>query len=166
MIPPGTGPAGTDGGAPPIAPVRALHRATAWLLVAALVAVLGFTVAQVLDRYLVKSAFNAHDQYARVALVLLTFVGIAAEDSRDRANVRIELLAHFASARVRAAASVVLDLATLAMSVLLLVVGWRLLEIGESQPIMGTPLTYRSMYAALLAGMGLLALRRCASCTA
>ncbi len=35
MIPPGTGPAGTDGGAPPIAPVRALHRATAWLLVAA-----------------------------------------------------------------------------------------------------------------------------------
>ncbi len=156
MIPPGTGPAGTDGGAPPIAPVRALHRATAWLLVAALVAVLGFTVAQVLDRYLVKSAFNAHDQYARVALVLLTFVGIAA-GIRDRANVRIELLAHFASARVRAAASVVLDLATLAMSVLLLVVGWRLLEIGESQPIMGTPLTYRSMYAALLAGMGLLA---------
>lgn len=144
-------------GAPPIAPVRALHRATAWLLVATLVAVLGFTVAQVLDRYLVKSAFNAHDQYARLSLVLLTFVGIAA-GIRDRVNVRIELIGHLGSPRVRRAASVLLDLATLAMAVLLVVVGWRLLEIGESQPIMGTPLTYRTMYGSLLVGMSLLAL--------
>lgn len=142
-------------GAPPSAPVRALHRATSALLIAALVAVLGFTVAQVLDRYLVKSAFNAHDQYARLALVLLTFVGIAA-GIRDRVNVRIELIGHFASPKVRAATSVVLDGVMLAMSVLLCFVGWRLLEIGETQPIMGTPLTYRSMYGSLLIGMALL----------
>ncbi|MFM1989344.1 MAG: hypothetical protein RJA99_2301 [Pseudomonadota bacterium] len=143
--------------APPLAPVRALHRATAWLLVAALVAVLGFTVAQVLDRYLLKSAFNAHDQYARLSLVLLTFVGIAA-GIRDRVNVRIELVGHLGTPSVRRWAEILLDLATLAMAVLLVVVGWRLLEIGESQPIMGTPFTYRAMYASLLIGMSLLAL--------
>ena len=149
------GPSGGPAARPPVAPVRALHRATRWLLIAALVAVLGFTVAQVLDRYLFKSAFNAHDQYARIGLVLLTFVGIAV-GIRDRVNLRIELIGHLAPPHVQRAAAVVLEAATLALAVLLLAVGWRLLEIGASQPIMGTPLTYQSMYASLLVGMALL----------
>ena len=149
------GPSGGPAARPPVAAVRALHRATRWLLIATLVAVLGFTVAQVLDRYLLKSAFNAHDQYARLGLVLLTFVGIAV-GIRDRVNLRIELIGHLAPPQVQRAAAVVLEATTLALAVLLLVVGWRLLEIGASQPIMGTPLTYQSMYASLLVGMALL----------
>lgn len=136
-------------------PVRLLHLGARWLLVAALALVLLFTVGQVVDRYLVKSAFNAHDQYARLALVLLTFVGIAV-GIRDRANVRIELLGHLASPAVRRWVGWLIDLVTLGVAGLLVVVGQRMLEIGAMQPIMGTPFTYQAMYAALLLGMGLL----------
>lgn len=150
-------PAGSDSGRPAVLPVRALHRVVRWLLIAALTAVLVFTVGQVVDRYLLKSAFNAHDQYARLGLVLLTFVGIAA-GIRDRVNVRIELIGHLASPAVRRRVGWVLDAVTLAMAGLLVVVGQRLLEIGASQPIMGTPFTYQAMYAELMLGMALLVL--------
>lgn len=143
-------------GLPPVAAVRGLHRLSRWTLVTALVCVLAFTVAQVLDRYIFKSAFNAHDQYARMGLVLLTFVGIA-EGIRDRVNVRVEVLSHFAPMGVTRFVSIVLELVTLAMAVMLAWVGQRLLEIGASQPILGTPFTYQAMYVSLLVGMGLLA---------
>jgi TRAP-type transport system small permease protein len=140
-----------------------LNRAVVWLdrlakaaLGLSLVVVLVFTVGQVVDRYLIKSTFDAHDQYARIGLVWLTFIGIAV-GIRDRVNVRIELVHHLASPAVRHWVSILLDLVTLGVSILLAVVGFRLLEVGSFQVIMGTPLNYDSMYAALLAGMALLA---------
>lgn len=122
-----------------------------------MVGILGFTVAQVVDRYLIKSAFNAHDQYARLSLVVLTFVGIAI-GIRDRVNVRIELIAHLASNETSRRVAVVLDLVTVAIALLLTFVSHRMLEIGASQPILGTPFTYEAMYLAQLCGMGLLVL--------
>lgn len=143
---------------------RPINRAVVWLdrlaqaaLAISLLVVLVFTVGQVLDRYLIKSTFDAHDQYARIALVWLTFLGIAV-GIRDRVNVRIELIHHLASSAVRRRVSIVLDLVTLGVAILLTIVGGRLLEVGSFQIIMGTPLNYDSMYAALLAGMGLLAI--------
>jgi len=140
------------------------HRAVVWLdrlvkalLALSLVVVLVFTVGQVLDRYLIKSTFDAHDQYARVGLVWLTFIGIAV-GIRDRVNVRIELVHHLAAPAVRRWVSILLDLVTLAVAILLTIVGVRLLDVGSFQVIMGTPLNYDAMYAALLAGMALLAL--------
>jgi TRAP-type transport system small permease protein len=154
----GAGGSGAAGGDLP------LNRAVVWLdrlakaaLALSLVVVLVFTVGQVVDRYLIKSTFDAHDQYARIGLVWLTFIGIAV-GIRDRVNVRIELVHHLASPAVRRWVSILLDLVTLGVSILLAVVGVRLLEVGSFQVIMGTPLNYDSMYAALLAGMGLLAL--------
>jgi len=140
------------------------NRAVVWLdrfvktvLAVSLVVVLVFTVGQVLDRYLIKSTFDAHDQYARVGLVWLTFIGIAV-GIRDRVNVRIELVHHLAAPAVRRWVSILLDLVTLAVAILLAIVGVRLLEVGSFQVIMGTPLNYDAMYAALLAGMALVAL--------
>jgi TRAP-type C4-dicarboxylate transport system permease small subunit len=62
--------------------------------------VLVFTVGQVFDRHLLKSTFAAHDQFARIGLVWLTFLGIAV-GIRDRTNVRIELLNHLAPQHIR-----------------------------------------------------------------
>jgi TRAP-type C4-dicarboxylate transport system permease small subunit len=134
-----------------------LDRLVKTLLALALIVVLVFTVGQVLDRYLIKSTFDAHDQYARIGLVWLTFIGIAV-GIRDRVNVRIELIHHLAAPAVRRWVSILLDLVTLAVAILLAIVGVRLLEVGSFQVIMGTPLNYDAMYAALLAGMALLAL--------
>jgi len=134
---------------------RGLNHTANWLAALALAAVLLFTTSQVLDRYLFKSAFNAHDQLARIALVALAFVGIAI-GIRDRVNVRIEVLAHLASPRVNRIVQGVLTLITWGLALVLLVTGIRLLDIGASQPILGTVFTYRVMYASLLIGMALL----------
>lgn len=126
-------------------------------IVVALGMVLVFTVGQVADRYFLKTSFDAHDQFARIGMVWLTFLGIAV-GIRNRINVRIELLGHLASLATRRRVAVVLDLVMLVVSVFLVIVGARLMEIGAFQAIMGTPLNYDTMYAALLAGMALLAI--------
>jgi TRAP-type C4-dicarboxylate transport system permease small subunit len=133
-------------------PVRLLDLAVKAAVAAALMLMLLFTIGQVIDRYIVKSSFDAYDQYARITMVWLTFIGIAAA-VRDRANLRIDLLRRFATRRVRTIMAILLDLAMLAVSIILLVVGWPLLEVGAFQTIMGTSLAYDTMYAGLLAGM-------------
>ncbi|APW39314.1 hypothetical protein RD110_20575 [Rhodoferax koreense] len=138
-------------------PVRWLDTLVKAALVLCLLMVLLFTVGQVADRYVLKSSFDAHDQFARLGLVWLTFLGIAV-GIRDRTNVRVEVLNHLAPPRVRRAIAIVLDLVILAVSVVLVIVGFRLLEVGAFQAIMGTPLNYDVMYAAALGGLGLLIL--------
>jgi len=134
---------------------RNLDRAANGLAALALAAVLLFTASQVFDRYLFKSQFNAHDQLARIALVALAFVGIAI-GIRDRVNVRIEVLAHLASTRINRGVQAVLTLITGVLALVLFVNAIRLLDIGASQPILGTVFTYRVMYVSLLLGMALL----------
>jgi TRAP-type transport system small permease protein len=137
--------------------VRVLDGVAKAVIVLALVMVLVFTVGQVADRYFIKSRFDAHDQFARIGLVWLTFIGIAV-GIRNRTNVRIELLGHLASLVTRRRVAVVLDLVMLVVSVFLVIVGYRLMEIGAFQAIMGTSLNYDTMYAAQLVGMSLLAI--------
>lgn len=137
-------------------PVRLVAWAAKASIVVALAVVLAFTVGQVADRYLLKTQFDTYDQFARIGLVWLTFLGMAI-GVRERANIRIELLSHFLPAGAQRVLSLGLDLVILAVSVFLVVKGWQLLEIGAFQAIMGTALSYDIMYGALLAGMILLA---------
>jgi TRAP-type C4-dicarboxylate transport system permease small subunit len=138
-------------------PVRALAGLVRAGVVAAMLLVLASTVGQVADRHLIKSDFGAYDQYGRLGLVWLTFLGIAVA-VRERANIRIDLLDHFLPARVARVKGVVLDVAMAGVAVLLVVVGWPLLEVGSFQIIMDTPFDYEEVYAALLLGMAVLAL--------
>jgi TRAP-type C4-dicarboxylate transport system permease small subunit len=142
---------------PLAAPVRLLDWVVRVAVVIALGMVLVFTVGQVADRYILKSSFSGNDQFARIGLVWLTFLGIAV-GIRDRTNIRIELLNHLAPRNVRRALSLVVDIVILVVSILLVIVGVRLLDIGSFHAIMGTDLNYDTMYAALLVGMGLLIL--------
>ena len=137
-------------------PVRALAGLMRAGVVAAMLMVLVSTVAQVVDRHLMKSDFGAYDQYGRLGLVWLTFLGIAIA-VRDRANIRIDLLDHFLPAAAARAKGVVLDVIMAAIAVLLVVVGWPLLEVGGFQVIMDTPFDYSEVYAALLLSMAVLA---------
>ncbi len=126
-------------------------------VVAAMLLVLLSTVGQVADRQFIQSKFGAYDQYGRLGLVWLTFLGIAIA-VRERANIRIDLLDHFVSPRAALAKGVVLDIVMAAVAVLLVVVGWPLLEVGSFQVIMDTPFDYGEVYAALLIGMLVLTL--------
>ena len=137
-------------------PVRVLAGSMRAGVVAAMLLVLASTVGQVVDRQFVHSTFGAYDQYGRLGLVWLTFLGIAIA-VRERANIRIELLDHFIPARAAGVKAVVLDIAMAAIAVLLVVVGWPLLEVGSFQVIMDTPFDYEEVYAALLLAMAVLA---------
>lgn len=145
------------GGVRPLAwPVRALAGLVRAGVGAAMVLVLLSTVGQVFDRHLTKAG-AAFDQYGRLGLVWLTFLGIAVA-FRERANIRIDLLDHFLPPRAVRLKGVVLDVAVVAIATVLVVVGWPLLEVGSFQVIMDTPFSYQEVYAALLLGMPVLAL--------
>lgn len=136
--------------------VKALAGLTRAGVVFALLTVLVFTVGQVVDRHFMKSGFSAFDQYARLGLVWMTFLGIAIA-FRERANIRIDLADYFLPPKLTRVKAVVLDLAVIGVAVMLVVVGWRLLEVGSFQMIMDTPFSYEQVYGALLLGMALLA---------
>lgn len=137
--------------------VRALAGLMRAGVVAAMLLVLLSTVGQVADRHLFQSDFGAYDQYGRLGLVWMTFLGIAIA-VRERANIRIDLLDHFLPPGAARVKGVVLDIVMAAVAMLLVLVGWPLLEVGSFQVIMDTPFDYSEVYAALLFGMLVLAL--------
>lgn len=138
-------------------PLRALAGLVRVGVVAAVLLVLVSTVGQVADRHLIQSGFGAYDQYGRLGLVWLTFLGIAIA-VRERANIRIDLLDHFLPPGIARVKGVVLDVAMAGVAILLVIVGWPLLEVGSFQVIMDTPFDYEEVYGALLLGMAVLAL--------
>jgi TRAP-type transport system small permease protein len=144
---------------PPRGSIAHVVRFVAWIcrtiVVLALLLIFLFTVGQVADRYVLGTNFDAYDQISRLGLVWLTFVGFAV-GVWERVNIRIELLDRFLTAGVQHAITLVLDIGMAGVAILVLVEGWRLLEIGAYQAIMGTPFTYEIVYAGLLVGMGVL----------
>lgn len=135
--------------------VKAIARLSRLMVMIALFVIFLFTVGQVADRYVFGTSFSAYDQIARLGLVWLTFIGFAV-GVWERANIRVELLEHFLSARAHHRINTVLDVLMLGVGCVVLFEGWRLLEVGAYQSIMGTPLTYEVVYAGLLVGLAAL----------
>jgi TRAP-type C4-dicarboxylate transport system permease small subunit len=142
-------------GHPVLWPVRLLAALVRMAVVVSLVMILIFTVGQVVDRHFFRTGFSAFDQYARLGLVWLTFLGIAIA-FRERANIKIDLADHFLPPATVRRKAVVLDIVVLAVAAMMIVVGWRLLEVGAYQVLMDTPFTYEVMYGALLLSLVLL----------
>lgn len=127
-----------------------------WYIVATMLVVLAFTFGQVLDRYIFKSSFDAYDQLARIGLVWTTFIGTAM-GFRERRTIRVDLIDSILPQRLVRVKEAVFDLVILFLVVMIHVKGWRVVEVGAYQNIIGTPFTYAVSYIALLAGTVLLA---------
>lgn len=156
-------PAGIAAGvhAPPGAALSALYRIdriVCWLgrlsVVTALSMVLIFSFAQVLDRYLLKTQFDAWDQLARISMVWTAFLG-AAMALRERRNIVIELIDSHLSPRLRKLRDRVFDVLLLVLATTLFVKSFPVVEVGMFQSIMGTPFTQAVSYSALTVSMGL-----------
>jgi len=115
-----------------------------------LAVVLVFCFAQVLDRYLLKTQFDAWDQIARIGMLWCAFLG-AAMALRERRNVVIDLIDSHLPERVRRMRNRLFDAMVLAAT--LFYKGLDVVEVGHFQDIVGTPFTYAVSYAALTAGM-------------
>jgi TRAP-type C4-dicarboxylate transport system permease small subunit len=123
--------------------IRALHwldRLVQWTVVALMVALVAIVSLQFVDRHFIDTGIAAPDQYARVALVWLTFIGFAIA-VRAAVNIRVDLI----DARLPPKARSILEMAFDAMMFVLVAVMlpgcWRLIEIGKDQELLGTVFT-------------------------
>lgn len=144
--------------------LSALRRAERWLALlntaivfAAMVVVVLFTFGQAVDRYLLKTAFSAHDQVAKIGLVWLVFAGTAAAYVR-RENLRIDLFAKYLPPGLLRWREALFEAAILGVCVLVHVKAWDVLKVASFQQIMGTPFTNMLPYSAILLGSAAIAL--------
>ncbi|MBO1014923.1 TRAP transporter small permease [Achromobacter sp. SD115] len=114
--------------------------------------VLVFCFAQVLDRYLLKTQFDAWDQVARIGMLWCAFVG-AAMALRERRNVVIDIIDRHLPERLRRARDRLFDALLLALAATLFYKGLDVVAVGNFQDIVGTPFTYAVSYASLTVGM-------------
>ncbi|ADP17932.1 tripartite ATP-independent periplasmic transporter, DctQ component family protein 11 [Achromobacter xylosoxidans A8] len=114
--------------------------------------ILVFCFAQVLDRYLLKTQFDAWDQVARIGMLWCAFVG-AAMALRERRNVVIDIIDRHLPERLRRARDRLFDVLLLALAATLFYKGLDVVAVGNFQDIVGTPFTYAVSYASLTVGM-------------
>jgi len=131
---------------------RVLRHAIGLLVVALLVVV----SLQVVDRHFVNVPIDAPDQLVRIGLVWLCFLGFAAAVEAG-ANIRIEFMDMWLGPRARRVLAIVFDLAMLALCVLLIVKGMRVVEVGAGQQLLGTPFTAALPNAGFVVGVALTA---------
>lgn len=138
--------------------LRTLNRIERWLTIVnqvivfvAMLVVLAFTFGQALDRYLLHTAFDAHDQIAKIGLVWLVFAGTAVAYAQH-ANLRIDLISQYLRPGLRRGREALFELATLALCVVVNVKAWNVLDVVAFQQIMGTPFTNAVPYSAIVAG--------------
>jgi TRAP-type C4-dicarboxylate transport system permease small subunit len=117
----------------------------------AMLVVLAFTFGQAVDRYVFHSAFDAHDQIAKIGLVWLVFAGTAVAYAQH-ANLRIDLISKYLPPAIRRWREALFELAILGICVIVNVKGWNVLEVVAFQQIMGTPFTNAVPYSAIIAG--------------
>ncbi|MGS1010146.1 TRAP transporter small permease [Achromobacter anxifer] len=131
-------------------------RAVCWIgrlaVALTLAMVLVFCFAQVLDRYLLKTQFDAWDQVARIGMLWCAFVG-AAMALRERRNVVIDIIDRHLPERVRRARDRLFDASLLVLAATLFYKGLDVVAVGNFQDIVGTPFTYAVSYASLTVGM-------------
>lgn len=107
---------------------------------------------QVLDRYALKTQFDAWDQIARIGMLWSAFLG-AAMALRERRNVVIDIIDRYLSERVRKVRDRLFDELLLVLAITLFVKGLDVVAVGQFQDIVGTPFTYAVSYASLTTGM-------------
>ena len=121
--------------------VAAIEWAARALVVALMVAMLAIVISQFVDRYVtpVWKGYPA-DEYVKVALIWLTFIGFGLA-MRAGVAIRVDLVDHALPANVRRWLSVAFDLVLAAMLGVIIHKAVRLYEISSMQIILGTDMT-------------------------
>jgi TRAP-type transport system small permease protein len=108
-----------------------------WMVVALMVSLVVIVALQFIDRHFVDTGIAAPDQYARVTLVWLTFIGFAIA-VRAALNVRVDLIDVHLPPKLRRILELAFDALMLVLLGILLPGSWRLIEIGRDQLLLGT----------------------------
>lgn len=142
--------------------LRGVERALDVLIAVLVIGLVAIVASSLVDRHFVTLPIPAPDQYARVLLVWLTFIGFALA-VKHGANIRVDLIDSHLPRPVRMALEVVFELAMMALAALIAFHGWRLVEIGRDQERLGTVLSEAwpaiALFVSCLLTIAFLALR-------
>src|SRR5690242_5648046 len=111
-----------------------------WIVIALMVALVAIVALQFIDRHFIDTGIAAPDQYARVALVWLTFIGFAIA-VRAMVNIRVDLIDARLPPKARNALEVVFDVLMIVLLIAMVPGCWRLIVIGKDQELLGTVFT-------------------------
>jgi len=141
-----------------------LARATSWLdhclrcyilVLMALLVILTFT--QVVARYVFKAPFTSTEEYTRLVLVWLTFMGAAMAVRLNRL-VRIEVIEEHLPSSVRMFLNTFFDLVLIGLLSVIIVKGWEAVIVTDSQVVAGTPLSYSAYTLSIFVGASIMIL--------
>src|SRR5690242_10873796 len=88
--------------------LRLIDRLVEWVVIALMITLVVIVALQFVDRHFIDTGIAAPDQYARVALVWLTFIGFAIA-VRAAVNIRVDLIDARLPSKVRAALEIGFD---------------------------------------------------------
>jgi TRAP-type C4-dicarboxylate transport system permease small subunit len=120
--------------------LRLLDILLEWVIVALMVSLVAIVALQFVDRHFIDTGIAAPDQYARIALVWLTFIGFAIA-VRASVNIRVDLIDAHLPAKVRFVLEMVFDALLIVLLAVLVPGSWRLIVIGKDQDLLGTVFT-------------------------
>ncbi|HVO47364.1 MAG TPA: TRAP transporter small permease subunit [Steroidobacteraceae bacterium] len=137
--------------------LRALELVLEWMVALLVLLLLLIVFGQFVDRHFISLHIAAPDQYARVALVWLTFIGFAIA-VRNGLNIRVDLIDARLPRKAQKALEIVFDAIMLFLLGVLMIHGRRVVEVGEGQVLLGTVLTAAQQSASLVVACAVMTL--------
>ena len=126
------------------------------LSIAVMVAALLVVVAsQVVDRYVIDLWTDSPEEWIKIGLVWLTFVGFALA-MRHGTDIRVDLVEHFLPRKLVIAVNTVFDALLLVLIGILCFKTWQLWDVSRDQAIVGTSVSVAVPTAGLLVGLVLM----------
>jgi TRAP-type C4-dicarboxylate transport system permease small subunit len=120
--------------------LRLLDIVIEWAVIVLMVSLVVIVSLQFVDRHFIDTGIAAPDQYARIALVWLTFIGFAIA-VRAMVNIRVDLIDSHLPLNVRRVLEQLFDALLIVLLVVLVPGSWRLMVIGKDQELLGTVFT-------------------------
>jgi len=116
---------------------RALTLAWQWTIALLVGGLLVVVVSQVIDRHFIDLWRDSPEEYVKIGLIWLTFVGFALA-MRQGTEIRVDLADHFLPARARAVLYGSFDVLLLVLIAIVIWKSWQVLVVSRDQVILGT----------------------------
>ena len=116
---------------------RALTVAWQWTIALLVGGLLIVVVSQVIDRHFIDLWRDSPEEYVKIGLIWLTFVGFALA-MRQGTEIRVDLADHFLSAKARAVLYGSFDVLLLVLIGIVIWKSWQVLVVSRDQVILGT----------------------------
>ena len=135
--------------------INAVETLLQWLIAALMLGLLGIVVAMFVDRHFITLPMAAPDQYARIALVWICFIGFALA-VRAGVSIRVDMIDARLPVFWRNVLAGCFDVILLILVALLAVKTWPVVQIGLDQLLLGTDIPAAVPSASLLVCCALL----------